>query len=47
MFRDIEIACTIKQTDDAMGIVHRGHFRIGDDDGRVGVAHGAVPTPWL
>ena len=30
----------IEQPDDAIGIAHRRHFRIGHDDGGVGEAHG-------
>ncbi|MCY1225997.1 hypothetical protein D9M72_382110 [compost metagenome] len=30
----------IEQADDAVGIAHRGDFRIGHDDGDIGVAHG-------
>src|SRR5262252_6621793 len=35
----------VEQVDDAIGIANRGHFRIGDDDGRVGVAHGKRRPP--
>ena len=30
----------IEQADDAVGIPDRGHFRVGDDEGAVGKAHG-------
>ena len=30
----------IEQPDDAVGIAHRRYFRVGDDDGGVGEAHG-------
>ena len=30
----------VEQADDAVGVAHRGDFRVGDDDGDVGMAHG-------
>ena len=30
----------VEQADDAVGIAHRGDFRIGYDDGSVGMPHG-------
>ncbi len=34
-----------EQADDAVGVAHRRHFRVGHHDGRVGVAHGERRAP--
>ena len=30
----------VEHADDAVGVAHRGHFRVGDDEGFIGIAHG-------